>query len=126
MDCQGRPVLVSGPERQVANGFSYYCKCSDLEAGQSEEKLKNEGKKKIEFEGRVPLRLLLLCSKFILKYIIVFLGVCETECVLDPILSSGHQHSVFKTHAINVLSSPSLFLGKWIFKKNITFWFKGH
>lgn len=48
MDCQGRPVLVSGPERQVANGFSYYCKCSDLEAGQSEEKLKNEGKKKKE------------------------------------------------------------------------------
>lgn len=46
MDCQERPVLVSGPERQVANGFNYYCKCSDLEAGQSEEKLKNEGKKK--------------------------------------------------------------------------------
>jgi len=54
MDCQGRPVLVSGPERQVANRFSYYCKCSDLEAGQSEEKLKNEGKKKIRVWRKSP------------------------------------------------------------------------
>lgn len=71
------------------------------------------------------MRPLLLRFKFVLKYIIVFLGVCETGRILDPMLSSGHQHSVFKTCAINFLSSPALFLGNWIFKKNITFWFKG-